>query len=361
MSNSRKTILITGSTGLIGSALTERLQRHYDVIGFDVKAPKSIPEGSRFVEVDLTSDASVQQGLEQVSTWCGDQIASVIHLAAYYDFAGDPSPLYEKITVEGTRRLLHALKSMQVEQLIFSSTMLVHQPCSPGQTIDESSPVEPSWAYPQSKVRTEKLLSEEHGDIPVVIFRIAGVYDDYCHSLPLSHQIQRILERQITSKLYPGDLDAGQAFLHRDDLLQAFELAIENRSELPNETVLLLGEPDTMSYGELQQELGRLLHQEDWPTNRIPKPIAKVGAWLQDHNPFGEDPFIKPWMVDRTDDHYALDISRSRQMLGWEPRHRLRETLVKMITALSNNPEAWYREHNLTIPSGGAEALISAR
>jgi hypothetical protein len=32
----------------------------------------------------------------------GQRIASVIHLAAYYDFSGEPSRPYEQITVRGT-------------------------------------------------------------------------------------------------------------------------------------------------------------------------------------------------------------------------------------------------------------------
>ena len=32
-------------------------------------------------------------------------------------------------------------------------------------------------------------------------------------------------------------------------------------------------------------------------------------------------------MIDLADDHYDLDISRARTLLGWEPKHSLRETL----------------------------------
>ena len=56
----------------------------------------------------------------------GTRIASVIHLAAYYDLSGEPSPLYEQIIVGGTERLLEQLRQFQVEQFVFSSTMLVH-------------------------------------------------------------------------------------------------------------------------------------------------------------------------------------------------------------------------------------------
>ena len=92
-----------------------------------------------------------------------------------------------------------------------------------------------------------------------------------------------------------------------------------------------------MSYGELQQEIGRLVHGEEWQTWEVPKALAKTGAWLEDEV-LGEEPFIRPWMVDIADDHYALDISRARTLLGWEPKRSLRETLPKMVAALKADP-----------------------
>ncbi len=51
-----------------------------------------------------------------------------------------------------------------------------------------------------------------------------------------------------------------------------------------------------------------------------------------------EDPFIKPWMIDFADDHYALDITRAKSSLEWEPRHTLRDTIPKMIAAFKREP-----------------------
>lgn len=67
-------------------------------------------------------------------------------------------------------------------------------------------------------------------------------------------------------------------------------------------------------------------------------------------NLFG-DPFIKPWMIDRADDHYELDISRARNLLGWEPKHRLPDRLPIIIQKLKENPVKWYKENKLEVPS----------
>jgi nucleoside-diphosphate-sugar epimerase len=345
-------VIVTGSSGLLGTAVIHRLASRYQLIGFDRDGPPYPPIEAECISVDVTDAASIYRGLERVRYAYGNRIASVVHLAAYYDFSGEASPLYEKITIQGTQQLLQALERFQVEQLLFSSTMLVHQPRQPGQLINEDSPLEGKWAYPQSKIDTEALLRHHHKDIPIVLMRIAGVYTDTCDSIPLAHQIQRIYEKRLTAWVYPGDVTHGQAFVHLDDTVEAITQAIDRRQTLPAEVAFLIGEPETYSYDQLQRTLAELIHGDtDWQTREIPRPVAKTGAWLQDHLPGIEEPFIKPWMIDLADDHYALDIRRARTMLGWEPCHRLLDTLPRMVQALLTDPVAWYQRHQLETPA----------
>jgi nucleoside-diphosphate-sugar epimerase len=347
----KEIVVITGSSGLIGAATARRLGAHFDVIGLDSKPPKQLAPMVEHVHLDLTADDSVQTALRYVRAAHGGHIASFIHLAAYYDFSGEPSPLYEQVTVRGTERLLRELGAFRVEQLVFSSSMLVHAPSEKGKPITEDSPLLPKWDYPTSKVDTERLIIEQHGDIPVMILRIAGVYDDRCHSIPIAHQMQRIFERRLISHVFPGETSHGQAFVHLDDVVEAFWLTATRRHALPSESTLLIGEPTTLGYEDLQQELGRLIHGEEWETRQIPKPLAKAGAWLQEQAPVGEEPFIKPWMIDIADDHYELDITRARTVLGWEPQHSLISTLPSMVAALRADPVGWYKENKLNPPS----------
>ena len=88
--------------------------------------------------------------------------------------------------------------------------------------------------------------------------------------------------------------------------------------------------------------------------------MAKTGAWVQDTLPLGEEPFIKPWMIDLADDHYALDITRAHDLLDWRTERSLRDTLPLMTSALKDNPLAWYREHKLEPPSQLREASAEA-
>lgn len=64
------------------------------------------------------------------------------------------------VTVEGTDRLLNALSDFELEPFLFTSTMLIHAPTEPGSYITETSPLKAQWAYPESKLNTERLIRE---------------------------------------------------------------------------------------------------------------------------------------------------------------------------------------------------------
>lgn len=361
-SNGRSVVVVTGSAGFIGARIVEALRAGYRVVGVDRKRPRHVPDGTEFVECDLSLDASTEQALAAVAELVGRDIASVIHLAAHHDFSGAPSPLYQHLNVEGTRRLLKGLRAgFQVEQFVFSSTILVLKAAETGEVLTEESPVEPTWSHPLSKAHAEQVIREEHGDIPTVILRIAGVYTDDCQSVPIAQHISRIYERKFESYWFPGNAEHGQSFVHLDDVVTCVRRVVESRHALGAEEVFLVGEPDVVTYAQLQDLLGELIRGKEWPTIRIPKAAAKAGAWAQEKLAGKEETFIKPWMIDLADAHYPVDITRAKERLGWEPRHLLRTTIEKMVASLKRDPAAWYRKNKLPMPEGKGEAREAER
>src|SRR5690606_543626 len=133
--------------------------------------------------------------------------------------------------------------------------MLVHKPTRPRRPISEDDPLEARWDYPQSKIDSENIIHQHRGQIPAVLLRIAGVYTDDCDSIPLANQVQRIRERRLTGRIFPGDIARGQAFVHLDDLVDAFARTVERRRDLPAEIPILIGEPETFSYDQLQRRI----------------------------------------------------------------------------------------------------------
>ncbi|CAM4021963.1 NAD-dependent epimerase/dehydratase family protein [Gillisia hiemivivida] len=340
----KEVVIVTGSSGMIGSALIHKLSEKYHVVGFDQDGYPFPPVEAECVCVDLTSDSRMDFAFKRIRYAYGNKIASVVHLAAYYDFLGEPSDLYDKVTVKGTERMLKYLQDFKVEQFIFSSSMLVYKPSSPGVLITEESPLEPKWDYPKSKVTTEKVMHEQRGEIPVVIMRIAGVYSEDGNSIPITNQVQRIYEKQLSARLYPANTAHGSTYVHRDDVINAIALAIDNRKDLQAEVVINIGDDETLSYKELQDIISTEIHDEKTPIIAIPKWFAKAGAFMQ--NLFGKA-FIKPWMIDLANDHFEMDSSKAKNLLGWKPKHGLRDTLPKMIDNLKANPEKFYKENKL--------------
>lgn len=353
MDSMKPVVLITGAEGRLGRAISAALADAYTVVGLERRCTSR-----HCIDADISSAPALQKACAAVRERYGNRIASVIHLAAFYDFSGEENPLYDAINVEGTRHVLRALQSFDVEQFVYASTMLVHAPTAPGQPVHEESPCAPAWPYPRSKLAAEQVVSAERGAIPALILRIAGVYTDDCEVPSLAHQIQRIYERQLQSRVFPGDPTHGQAFVHQDDVARAFRAAVDRRAGLPQETAILLGEPVTESYEALQNLLGHLIHREPWETRRIPKTVASSGAWLQDKLEDivpdtldrGQKPFVRPFMVELADEHYELDITRAEQLLDWRPVHALRRSLPAIVGRLRQDPAAWYRRNKIPLP-----------
>lgn len=354
MSPEKPLVLITGSEGRIGRGIAAALGDRYTIVGFEQKCD----DNHNCITVDISSDEAMASASAQLQQRYGRRIASVIHLAAFYDFSDEPNTLYDEVNVQGTLRLLKVLESFDVEQFIYASTMLVHAPTKPGLPINEEGPLEPKWPYPQSKAAAENEIRARHGRIPIVILRLAGVYTDWGEVPSLTTQIQRIYERQMQSHVFPGNISHGQSFVHLDDVAHAFCLAVERRTHLPDEITMLIGDPVTESYEGLQNLMGQLIHGEAWSTHEVPKTVAVAGAWLQnkmedvipDAIDRGVEPFVKPFMVALSDDHFELDISRARKLLNWRPRHTLRETLPKIIGHLKRSPGAWYKRNKIPLP-----------
>lgn len=356
MATDKQVVVVTGSSGRIGLRLIEKFKENVQPVGLDFIGTVAPTPALEFVYVDLGSDEAVKKSFDRIAYAYGNHITSIVHLAAYYSFEGKGLENYERITVKGTERLLREAKRFQVDQFIFTSTMLVHNPTPRGVVITEDDPIVGKWHYPASKVRTEHLIKEQHGNIPYVILRIAGCYDDECNCIPISQNMVRIYEKQLAGNFFPGNSAHGVPYIHFDDLVDMILLTIEKRHEIPKDLVLLAAEEDSISYWDLQQSFGHLFYNKKWPMIWVPKWFAKFGAWAQGLSPFGPKPFIKPWMVDLADDNYEVSVAKAKKVLGWVPKHSLRQTLPKLVENMKKDPLAWYKRHKIPITHAARKA-----
>src|SRR3546814_17338180 len=109
------TVLITGSSGFLGQSIARGLLDRYRIIGLDLTQPKKPVAGVETIEINLTSDDDVATAMAEVRQRVGNRIASVIHLAAYYDTTGQAHPQYDADTAHGTRRPHPPLKVIETK------------------------------------------------------------------------------------------------------------------------------------------------------------------------------------------------------------------------------------------------------
>jgi nucleoside-diphosphate-sugar epimerase len=359
MSAEKPVVLITGAAGRLGSQLAEACSRNYRVVGLDSGIQENT--GVDSIPCDLNVSQSVVNALALVRERYGERLACVIHLGPQQDFSEETAEFDQGRMIDGIGRLLHSLRDFVVEQFVFLSSMLVmaNESAEISDSTEDASKKESHdqrlspRAYFEIERFIQRELSPDRGNIPTVILRIASVYDENCHSMTIAQQISRIYEKRLESYFYPGDVDRGQPFVRLDDLVDSFLHVIELRLELETFEIFLIAEPDIMSYAELQEQIGELLHGEEWTMIPIPRIVAKAGAWAQE-TIFRREHAVKAETVELVDMRYQAEIERTKKRLGWQPQHSLRDTLSKIIGSLKENPHRWYETNNLHLPGDEA-------
>jgi GlcNAc-P-P-Und epimerase len=150
-----KKILVTGSAGLIGSALVKDLVKQGMVVGGLDREPAGEFTGAAVNYVcDILDRARLR---DCVSEFTPD---AIVHLAARTDFDGKNLSGYAA-NIEGVSNLVEAIRATpSVTRCIWTSTQLV---CRVGYVPTSSSDYNPDTVYGQSKVRTEEIVRASDG------------------------------------------------------------------------------------------------------------------------------------------------------------------------------------------------------
>jgi nucleoside-diphosphate-sugar epimerase len=163
--------LVTGAGGFIGRALATALRAS----GIPVRG---VLRTSRQAPVDelVTADLATLEPDNRLM----DGIDTVYHLAAkthdLTDAAGVESE-YQRINVEGTRRLLACIHGRAIRRFVFISSVKAVGEGGPG-PIDDDAPARPLTAYGRSKLEAEHLVLDHaraHG-FEAVVLRFPLVY-----------------------------------------------------------------------------------------------------------------------------------------------------------------------------------------
>lgn len=290
-----KTILVTGSAGLIGSAVVGALRG-------PLHHPRSFD--LRSADPNERSDVRDFSSLCQAMEGCD----GVIHLAAVSRVVwGEQDPdVCLATNVQGTRNVVRAAQQAKNRPwvLLASSREVYGQAAVLPAT--EDTPLRPLNVYARSKIEAERcVLGAREGGTRTAILRLSNVYGGV-----VDHE-DRVIPAFVGAGLRNGTLrldGAGSTFdfTHLEDtvrgIITTVQLLEKGESTLPP-IHLLTGKPTT-----LQQLADTVLE------------LAESNARIE-HAP------ARSYDVSR----FFGDPRRARQWLGWEARVALRDGLLRLI------------------------------
>lgn len=305
-------VILTGATGFIGRHLAKSLDNLTDVkLTCAVRRAGSSNCDREVVVNGLDSDTDWSEALTKKLV--------VIHAAARAHIAKDdlPDPLseYRKINVDGTLNLAREAASVGVRRFIFISSIGVNGNINQRPFTEEDRP-NPSEFYAQSKWEAEKGLWEigKETGMEIVIIRPPLVYGP---GAPGNFgALTRWVEKGIPLPL--GAIRNQRSLVAIDNLVDLIVTCVEH----PNAAnqVFLAGDGEDLSTTELLRGVAQAMGR---PSRLIPVPrtLLMCGATL----------LGKKAVAQRLLGSLQVDISKARQLLGWEPPVTVTEGLNKAV------------------------------
>ncbi len=310
-------VLITGGTSVIALAVGQRLVARGDFVTTLQRRPGSPPSGVVEVLGDLTDEAVLARAVHGCR--------GVVHLAAKVDVVG-PGHEFERVNVEGTRRLLDAAQDAGVERFVHvSSPSVAHGGGSMvGAGADPADPGATRGHYATTKARAEllALAPRPHGPA-VVAIRPHLVWG------PGDRQLtERIVDRARYGRL--AIIGSGSALIDTtflDNAADALVAALDRATTLRGRAfVVSNGEPRPVE--ELLTRIAAAAGQPP-PRLRVPRSVAFVAglgverAWALLGRT--DEPPITSFLAEQLATAHWFDQRATRQALGWEPAVSLDE------------------------------------
>ena len=313
MGNSAHT-LITGATGLVGSALARKLLAEGTSVRALVRpgSPRFHLNGLdlEFVEGDMRDARSVRAAMAG--------IRHVFHVAADYRlWARDPREIYAA-NVDGTRIVMQEAKSACVERIVYTSSVATIALRDDGEPADESiglSVEEGIGTYKRSKIAAERLVEAmvANENLPAVIVN---------PSTPIGPRdvkptpTGRIIVEAARGRM-PGFLDTGLNLVHVDDVAEGHIAALRHgkigeRYILGGENVLL---------ADMLAEIARLVGRRP-PRWRIPRAMVIPVAYAAETAArfTGRHPFTTLDGIRMAEHRMFFTAAKAERELGFKPR-----------------------------------------
>ena len=200
------------------------IKRKHKVLGFDVGKKAKIKGLYKYYSGNVLDQKKTERAIKEAE--------AVVHLAAltsHKDIVGNKFKTL-KINFLGTQNILSFfLKSKKSKKLIYSSTGKVYGDIK-FLPITENHPLLPLNVLGKSKVITEKLIDfYSNSEKSFIVFRIFNVFGPGQKQSFLIPTIKEQLKK--SGNIVLGDIKAKRDYIFIDDVVLAFVLAIEKKSD----------------------------------------------------------------------------------------------------------------------------------
>ena len=247
-------ILITGATGLIGTALVAELRRQGESIVTTARRSR-LEDGAR----NYVAGDPVPSGLF-------DGITQVVHLAGLSDRRAHSPAEYESVNHLAAVSLAAAAAEHGVQHFLFASSVFVHGDTSSG-LIDVHSPLVPADSYARAKRDAEHGIAAAAGAMRVTIMRFPLVLAERVARRELAERIVRIPVVPVPSP--PNE----RSFVRRADLVA--EIAEYLRDEHASSRITI---PEPSGFTGFGQTLRAAAQGSGAKTRFLPLPRRVFGV-----------------------------------------------------------------------------------
>jgi nucleoside-diphosphate-sugar epimerase len=346
-------IIVTGSSGFLGSAICVDLNRNNTVIGMDCRPPSTALErdapGAGWHAIDITDSGGVDDLFGRTARRHG-RVDFVLHMAAFYHFGQHWRPEDERVNVRGLRNILDAAARVGTRRFIFAGSIASLAPPLPGEALTEGSRPIVATAYTRSKTVGESLLAQYSDRLPAIALRIGGVFSDWCELPPL-YSLMRLWRRPgPLGRMIPGRGRTGFPFIHRRDLVDAVRAVIERNDHLAPFDILFASSSGCTMYNALFAGVHQACRPH-LPLRPIHVSPALARWFLMLKNGLkmvlGRKRYERRWMMDYVDTPLVVDTAVTRRKLQWspDPRRSIENRLPVLVQHLLADPVRWERRN----------------
>ncbi|MFB7244063.1 NAD-dependent epimerase/dehydratase family protein [Streptomyces populi] len=282
MSQQSGHVVVTGASGLVGSAIVRRL----GAAGRPVTGVDRVPSPDTSVVADLRDPAAWRRALSGAG--------AVVHTAALHapHVGVHPDDEFREINVGATRDLLDASAAAGVRRFVYTSSTSVYghalEPTDEAVWVTEDVTCRPRDIYDETKLAAERLVLSTAGTMSTVCLRIAR-----CFPEPPAVRARHRLHRGVDVA----------------DVAEAHLLAVRGPREATG--VLNIAGP----YPWRAEDRKQLWHD---PAALITRRLPEVAAG------FGRLGWTLPVSIDR-----VYVSARAGAVLGYRPRHGVTALLAE--------------------------------